>query len=102
MLLAANPNPNPNPNLTFPYFPLDQKTKRAHTIISRAFSPTSDSDALPCAPDPKQLLQLLMEAGEPPPFSQAFKEANKVQAQGGLSSLDEDLLRDADLPAFAF
>jgi len=43
-----------------------------------------------------------MEAGEPPPFSQAFKEANKVQAQGGLSSLDEDLLRDADLPAFAF
>ena len=93
------------PTSLFPFSHLtktQKKTKRAHTIISRAFSPTSDSDALPCAPDPKQLLQLLMEAGEPPPFSQAFKEANKVQAQGGLSSLDEDLLRDADLPAFAF
>jgi hypothetical protein len=44
-----------------------------------------------------------MEAGEPPPFSQAYKEANKAQpAHGVLSTLDEDLMRDTDLPAFAF
>ena len=79
------------------------ENQRAHTIISRAFSPTSEADALPCAPDPRQLLQLLMEAGEPPPFSQAYKEANKAQpAHGVLSTLDEDLMRDTDLPAFAF
>jgi hypothetical protein len=74
--------------------------QRAHTIISRAFSPTSEPDSLACAPDPRQLLSLLMEPGDPPPFSQAFKDANKGASQS--AALDEDMMRDAELPAFAF